>query len=227
MATAQVSSAPAPLGRKRSRDAAHAAAEPVTSLAAGASSKRRCRAPATVDAALRHFDGAAPALYAARRDALARTGASDAVFARLLAGLDGDVRAFLRIVDANVARAGVEGVLEDCRVRGVDLARIGVRAHSFCVGDKAEVLAAYGGFYGEERWPRDVASFVAKDVLGDERRVGIVVLSGGGVRDVLMADFCRAYGITARRVPMHLVVVTGESGKSFMVPFVPGSCKQW
>jgi hypothetical protein len=186
-------------------------------------SKRRCRAAATLDGALRSTDAAGPARYAARRAALAPT--PDAVFSRLLAGLGGDARALLRIVDANVAAEGVGRVLADARARGAGLAAIGVRTHAFVMGEKDGVLAAYAGFYSGEAWARDVATFVAREVFCGERCVEITVLSGGGVRDVLLADFCRMYGIVAGAAPPpHLVVVTGGgSGRSFLIPYVPGA----
>lgn len=190
--------------------------------AAGVSVKRRCRGPQTVDAALRCDDPAGFTRYSARRAALVNLRASDASLARLLRGLGDDREALRKIVDLNVCAPAVTGLLADYNARSVSLAALNVRVHRFSLAEKETVLANFAAFYSAEQWPKDVASFVACDLFAEDRKITVTVLSGGGVRDVLIADWCAMYNIRGPLVTPHLIVVTGDSGRSFLVPFLPG-----
>lgn len=182
--------------------------------------KRRCRPASALDAALRHGDAAGAALYPRRRAALGAV--PDAVFSRLLAGLGGDAAALRRIADANLAAPAVASLLSG----GVDLAALNVRVHAFSPARPERVLAAYAGFYAGEPWARDVAAFVAREVFAGAPTLAIQVLSGGGVRDVLLADLCRRYDMAAGCAPPpHLILVSSPdvARPPFLIPYVPGA----
>lgn len=186
------------------------------------SAKRRCRGPQTVDAALRCDDAAGFTRYSARREALTNLRVSDAAIARLLAGLGGDRQALLKIIDLNVFAPSVVALLAEYSARGVSVAALNVRAHRFSFADKEIVLASFAAFYSAEQWPKDIASFVARDLFADDRKINIAVLNGGGVRDVLIADWCGMYNVHGPLISPHVIIVTGDSGRSFLIPFLPG-----
>jgi hypothetical protein len=198
---------------------------PSSSPAPATAPKRRCRG-VSLDQVLKS-DGAGFARYAARAAALAALAVPDAVVGRLMAGLGGDPAALLQIVDLNSFAPGVTALLADYATRGVPLAGLGIRGHSFSCADKERVLVNFAGFWakGEAgRWPRDVAAFAAREIFSADACVGITVLSGGGVRDVLLADWCAMYKLGPAhgvRVPPQLIIVSSADGtRSFLIPFI-------
>lgn len=175
------------------------------------SAKRPARGPATLDALLRTSSSLDPALYAARRAFLSSTRAPDAVFERLLAHLPPP--ALLRVIDANLSLAGVVDVVSRGDERLCDM---GVRSHGFVVGETGGVVASFAGAYGSVGGGvlKDVVAFVAREVLG-ESQVGITVLCGGGVRNVLLGEFARVYKAGAG---LSAVLVTAGD-RAFMIPY--------
>lgn len=68
---------------------------------------------------------------------------------------------------------------------------------------------------------------LAREVFCADRRLEIMVLSGGGVPNVLLADFCRMYGLGIGGAPLpQLVVVPGECGRSSSCPHDPAAPPQ-
>jgi hypothetical protein len=203
------------------------AGRPGLAVAAGAASqngeaavaKRRCR-HSSLDAVLRS-DVHGFARYAARRATLADRALPDAAVARLLAGLGGDPHTLLRIVDLNVFAPRVSAILAELSTRGAPLATMNVRVHNFSIARKDAVLANFSRACPGDPWLRDVVAFVANDFFPNDHCISLSVLSGGGVRDVLVADWCAMYKIGPGQVPPQLVIVTGESGQNFFVPYQP------
>lgn len=59
---------------------------------------------------------------------------------------------------------------------------------------------------------------LAREVLCADRRLETTMLSGGGVPNVLLADFCCLYGLGIGGAPLpKLLVVLGECGRTILV----------
>lgn len=236
--SAQHASSMAIAGRKRGRDDFVTPTTPTPPIAAPASSSivqpqalpvssllacpKRRRRSNTIDALLK-TDGLNAQRYQARTTMLMSLNATDAALSRLLEGLNGNVDALLRVFDLNVAVTPALALIHDCSARGVSLTTLNVRAHSFSMSDKETVLARFAGAFRDERWLRDIIFFVAKEFFTHEREISIVALAGGGVRDVLFADWCAAYGLRNASPAPTIVIVTDRNGRAFGVPFYPES----
>lgn len=203
-------------GVKRAREPQQVLAKPLHHMAL----KRMRRAGGDIHAVLKSdVDGFAR--YVARRQALERLAVPEAVLAGLFRGLGGDAAALLKIVDLNLFQSNVLQVVREYAERGISMTTLNVRGHSFCMADKRAVLANFAAFYGDQRWPCDVATYVANEVFAAEERISISVLSGGGVRDVLIAEWCRMYAVTPGPNPPQLIIVNSEAGRVFLIPFMP------
>lgn len=159
------------------------------------------------------------AKFDARAQFLASLNIPDHAILGLIRGLASDYHAFLSIVDLNVYQANIISVINDFITRSVPLTTLNIRSHAFCMNAKASVLASFESFYGHQRWPCDVATYVANNVFHQEEAISITVLGGGGVRDILITEWCRTY-YTGSATPPQLIVITSRSGRVFLVPFL-------
>lgn len=139
----------------------------------------------------------------------------------LLQGLNSDFRSFLSIIDLNLYQSNILAVVDDFAARGVSMTTLNIRGHSFSMTDKDNVLTSFASFYGHQRWPCDVATYVAHHVFHQEQRLSINVLSGGGVRDVLIAEWCRTYYADTSATPPQVIFLKSPSGLVFLIPFIP------
>lgn len=145
----------------------------------------------------------------------------DAAILGLLQGLGSDFRSFLSIIDLNLYQDNILAVVHDFSARGVSMTTLNIRGHAFSMADKDNLLISFASFYGHQRWPCDVATYVAQHVFQGEHRLSINVLSGGGVRDVLIAEWCKTYYTDTSCTPPQVIFVTSSSGRTFLIPFIP------
>lgn len=141
----------------------------------------------------------------------------------LLQGLASDFRSFLSIIDLNLYQPNILAVVNDFAARGVSMTTLNIRGHAFSMADKDDVLTSFASFYGHQRWPCDVATYVAHHVFQHEQCLSINVLSGGGVRDVLMAEWCRTYFTDTLASPPQVIFLKAPSGRLFLIPFLAWS----
>lgn len=145
----------------------------------------------------------------------------DAAILGLLQGLASDFRSFLSIIDLNLYQDNIIAIVNDFSARGVSMTTLNIRGHAFTMADKDNVLTSFASFYGHQRWPCDVATYVATHVFQADDRLSINVLSGGGVRDVLIAEWCKTYYTDTSSTPPQVIFVTSSSGRTFLIPFIP------
>lgn len=102
--------------------------------------------------------------------------------------------------------------------------RLNIQGHSFSLGEKQDIIASFDSFYPSHSWPRDVVRFVANVLFRQDDRISVSIFSGGGIRDILLADWCRLHGISPSGPSPQLIVVTAApSQRTFFVPFTPPS----
>lgn len=156
---------------------------------------------------------------AGRLATLNALGVDAAHVGQLLRLVDGDASALLALVDLNSCQPGVQGVLAAFAARGSPITTLNITSHAFCMADKFQVARAFAAAYGANATACGVLEFVVQHVFAQDNSVAVRVLAGGGVRDVLLVDWCRRYGFCpgAREAP-KLVFVTAESGRSFLLP---------
>lgn len=159
--------------------------------------------------------------YPARAAFLQSLNIPDISIIGLLQGLGSDFGSFLSIVDLNLYQQNILAVVNDYAARGVSMTTLNIRGHSFCMAAKEDVLKSFASFYGHQRWPCDVASYVAEHVFEAETQLSVTVLSGGGVRDILMAEWCKTYNTVPTTTPPQIIFVTSGSGRVFLIPFLP------
>lgn len=183
----------------------------------------RAALPNTVDCAtLLSGDGAPAARVELRARALEMLGVSPAALSLLLAAVRGGLAALRALVDLNVAAPGVAAVLADFQTRGASVVDLNISSHVYCMNDKHTVARAFLASHEEHALACHVLEVVVSSVFAQESSVACRVLSGGGVRDVLLADWCRAYGFCspgANASTPNLVILTAEGGRSFLIPF--------
>lgn len=138
----------------------------------------------------------------------------------LLRLVSGDANALLALVDLNGYQANVQGVLADFALRGSSITTLNLSSHAFCMADKFQVARAFISANEAHVTACEVLKYVVQHVFAQENSVAIRVLSGSGVRDVLLSDWCRQYKFCAapEQTP-NLVFVTAESGRIFLLPF--------
>lgn len=158
--------------------------------------------------------------YPARASFLQSLQIPDHTILGLLQGLASDYRSFLSIIDLNIHQTNILAVVNDFAARRVSLTTLNIRGHAFAMAPKADVLKSFASFYGHQRWPCDVAAYVANHVFHAEESLAINVLSGGGVRDILIAEWCRVYHPNNCTTPPQVIFLTSQSGRVFLVPFV-------
>ena len=147
--------------------------------------------------------------------------AMDAIGAsNLLRVLGCDNTALLALLDLNACRANVAAILADFDARAVPLTALNIRAHMYTMNEKIAVLRSFAVLYGEFADMCDVLRHVVVNVFQQDTAVSVCVLTGGGVRDVLLAEWCRCYAFcqNATSTP-NLVVLRTESGNMFLLPF--------
>lgn len=140
----------------------------------------------------------------------------------LLNGLDSDMRAFLGILDLNLFQTNIMHVVNDYACRGVSMTTLNIRGHSFCMGDRRVVLRSFMSAYGHYSVACDIVNYVADQVFANDTKLSINVLSGGGVRDVLISEWCKMYNITnySSSSPPHIIFVHSQSGRVFLIPII-------
>lgn len=141
--------------------------------------------------------------------------------ANLLRILSADVTALLALIDLNACQPAVQGVLNDFASRGVSVTALNIRSHAYCMTDKLQVARSFSNAYGQYASACDVLNFVITNIFVQDTSVSVNVLSGGGVRDVLLAEWCRMYkfGLSCDETP-NLIIVRSETGHVFLIPFV-------
>lgn len=162
--------------------------------------------------------------YGARVAFLKSLSIPDRAILGLLQGLNSDYRSFISIIDLNLYQQNILEIVNDFSERKVSMTTLNIRAHAFCMGEKDGVLASFSSFYGHQRWPCDIATYVAKNVFHSDNNLSIKVLSGGGVRDILITEWCKSYypWFTSTSVtPPQVIFVTSGSGRNFLIPFLP------
>lgn len=206
-------------GVKRSREDALSALPIVHNNRQLSKRKRRlCDASPTDLATILKSDCDGLAKYPSRSALLHALGLQDSVVLGLLHGLGQDPSSLLSIIDLNLFQRNVLDVVTDFAARGVSMTTLNIRAHSFCMADKPIVLANFTSFYADKRWSCDVTSYVVKHVFAADDCISISVLAGGGVRDVLIAEWCRLYNISTAMAPPQVIVVRSDSGRVFLIP---------
>lgn len=190
-----------------------------------ATKRARGAAPLPVDNAMHlllRADGASPARVDARTRALDAAGVTPGALAQLLRIVHGDTRALLALVDLNARAPAVRSVLGDMAARGASVVDLNIRSHAYCTANKATVARAFLASHEQHTLACGVLRFAVTSVFAGEHAVAVRVLSGGGVRDVLLADWCRAYDFCPVSNPCsvpNLVIITAENGRAFLVPF--------
>lgn len=178
--------------------------------------RSRAATPLPVDVSMfLRSDGANDVRVEARIRALDAMGLSSVQVIAQMARLVGP--ASLTLVDLNVYAPNIAAVLKDFAV--VDL---NMRSHAFCMGDKNVVASSFINNNKSHTFTCELLKFVITSVFAQENSVSVRVLSGGGVRDVLLADWCRTYKFCtdpAVNATPNIVIVTAESGRSFIIPF--------
>ncbi len=178
--------------------------------------RSRATTPLPVDVSkFLRSDGATDVCVEARIRALDAMGLSTVQVVTQMARLVGP--ASLALVDLNVYAPNIAAVLRDFAV--VDL---NMRSHAYCMGDKNVIASAFIGAHKEQGFVCELLKFVVGVVFAQENSVAVRVLSGGGVRDVLLADWCRTYKFCTDRsfnATPNVVIVTAENGRSFLIPF--------
>lgn len=159
--------------------------------------------------------------YPARAAFLQSLNIPDEAVLGLLKGLGSDFATFLSIIDLNLFQPNIMHIINDFSVRGVPMTTLNIRGHSFCMGDKELILKSFISSYGHQRWPCDVATYVARNIFSSDRRISVNVLSGGGVRDVLISEWCKTYNLTPGCTPPQVMIFNSESGGSFLIPYLP------
>lgn len=133
-----------------------------------------------------------------------------------LANLVGN--ATLALVDLNANSTSVKSTLREFSV--VDL---NIRSHAYCMGSKNEVGNAFlaaTNINNSMQLAREVFKFTLDVLFAQENSVSVQVLSGGGVRDVLLADWCRQYKFcTHHENTPNVVIISAEGGRTFLIPF--------
>ena len=163
-------------------------------------------------------------LSSQRHALLASLGFTDSDISALFQGLNSNISAFLMIIDVNLWKDNVMNIVGDYAVRGVPLVRLNIQGHSFSLGPKRVVIAAFDAFYPCHTWPREVLRFVAGVLFKDDHLISVSIFSGGGIRDILLADWCRLHNISSSGPPPQLIVITASpSNRTFFVPFIPPS----
>lgn len=182
--------------------------------------KRSRAAPALpVDVgALLRSDGADGFRFESRARTLDMTGLDSGKLSLLHRLVEG---AILALIDLNVHSSSVSSILEDFTRRGASVVDLNIRSHAYCMGDKNDIARAFISGNQQYGLVCDVLKFVVSQLFAQENTVALRVLSGGGVRDVLLADWCRQFKFcTAANAPTpNVVIVTAESGRTFMIPF--------
>lgn len=158
--------------------------------------------------------------FPARAAFLQSLNISDSTILGLLQGLGSDYTAFLSIIDLNLLQRNVMDVVNDFSARGVSMIELNIRGHSFCMGDKELILKSFASSYRHHRWVCDVSMYVGRNIFAEDTKLSINVLSGGGVRDVLIAEWCAAYKVKRDGSPTQLVFVISETGRRFLIPLI-------
>ncbi|PXF46677.1 hypothetical protein BWQ96_03503 [Gracilariopsis chorda] len=178
------------------------------------------RAPTSQLSALLRSDPHASRRYQARVAFLRTLAAPEPVLLGMCHLLQSDAAALLSIVDLNTHQSSIMAVLNDCAARAVSMTALNVRGHAFCMADKRPVLTSFTSAYGHHRVACELVHYVAHRVFAGYSRMAISVLSGGGVRDVLIADWCAQHKLKTRVTPPHLIILRCESQRLFLIPVV-------
>lgn len=179
---------------------------------------KRSRAATTLPVDVSKFlrsDGANDVRVEARIRALNAMGLSSTQVVTQMARLVGP--ASLALVDLNIYAPNIAAVLKDFAV--VDL---NMRSHAFSMGDKNEVASSFISTNKQHGFTCELLKFVVNAVFVQENSVSVRVLSGGGVRDILLADWCRTYKFCTDKslnTTPNVIIVMAESGRSFLIPF--------
>lgn len=178
------------------------------------------RTPTSQLCALLRSDHHANRRYQPRLNFLRTLNAPEPVLLGMLQVLQSDPAALLSIVDLNTHQSSIMAILDDCAAHAVSMTALNVRGHAFCMADKSAVLTSFTSAYGHHRAACELVHYVAHRVFAGYRRLSISVLSGGGVRDVLIADWCAQHKLKTRVTPPHLVLLRCESQRLFLIPVV-------
>lgn len=151
----------------------------------------------------------------------------DACSLGALSAIVGGTGSLLALVDLNAHAPGVASVLADFAARGASVVDLNIRSHAYCMGDKHSIARAFAAAHPEVPLACDVLHFAVTHLFAQDCAVSVRVMSGGGVRDVLFADWCRKYhfctgvGMAAGSTPPtpNVAIVTGEGGRIFLIPF--------
>ncbi|CDF37835.1 unnamed protein product [Chondrus crispus] len=194
---------------------------PNTHLSPNAKRVRRTVTTPNTIATILRSDNPVPSKYALRLSFLQSLHIPESAVLGLLQGLSNEAAAFLAIVDLNLYRDNLLQIISDFSNRGVSISTLNVKAHAFIMNEKQGVLNSFKSFYGHQAWPCRVAEYIAGTVFGEETAISINVMSGGGVRDVLIADWCTFYYKTPTPTPPQIILLTAPSGAVFLIPFIP------
>ncbi|CAN8070190.1 unnamed protein product [Agarophyton chilense] len=169
--------------------------------------------------ALIRSDRDASRRFAARATFLSAFNAPDAAVLGMLPLLGGDDTALLSIIDLNSFQHNIVALINDCTARGVSMTTLNIRGHSFCAADKQMVLTSFTSAYGHHRVACALLHYVAHTLFREHHTMSINLLSGGGVRDVLIAEWCAMYKLKTRRTPPQLMFVHCDA-RVFLLPLV-------
>ena len=159
--------------------------------------------------------------YEARVQFLSRLQISEATIMNFLQGLGSDFNLFLSILDLNLYQNNILQLLDDFRQRDVPLTTLNITAHAFIIADKSLVLRSFQSAIAHQSWLFGAVNYIANYIFAEDDRISIKVLSGGGVRDILVAEWCKMYNLKTSPVPPQVIFVESQSGKTFLIPYMP------
>lgn len=144
----------------------------------------------------------------------------------LLQLCQGSVTFLCQLIDVNIFSKNIIELLANSD--GTRLASLNIQCHHFSVtSDKSKLLNAFCFSYVNKNKPCNIVAYVLQTLFCADSEASICVVQGSGVACVLLADFCRMYGLTEflsndegekKTWPALLMISAFPSGRTILVP---------
>mmetsp|Transcript_7772 Transcript_7772/g.23510 ORF Transcript_7772/g.23510 Transcript_7772/m.23510 type:complete len:226 (-) Transcript_7772:137-814(-) len=160
------------------------------------------------------------ARYEGRCGVLERLGMSEECAKRMYVGSNCNIGAFLKVVDVNQLQQNLSALFYKLELKGVRLHTINVKSFTISASDNRRWLLDTGFRRVDDAISRVLTANAVESLFAPHEKVGMSILYGSGVRDVLLTDWCRAYNLVGHKWPNPTVIVltSRTTGKTFLVP---------
>lgn len=158
--------------------------------------------------------------YGGRCEVLHRLNLSEEASKRLFTAVGCDVTAFLKVIDLNQLWRNLKRLFDDMEQRSIALHTMNVKSCAISPSENHAWLLTTSDRRVDDAQTRSLTEAVMQYVFPSHAKVGVSIMYGGGVRDILLADWCRAYNLTPTvwASPAFLIINAQPTDQTFLIP---------